>query len=535
MIFLTLLSLDKADSLKEVVNSYLRREEYKKALKLLKKYIRMRWDDDSAYDLIIRIYGSLKDYKNAYNWSKIAYLKFPENMNFLKYQAIFLDHMDKINDALIIYKRLYEMDSTNIENLVNYATALYRKGDYEKALYYLKIADSILNKLEMEGTFETFLKYQSEHYRVLAALSVIHSKRNEKNEAINYGLKAYIYSSKEKRDFYDYLIKLLYNYGEYEKLIEICNDLISVYTDESFFYQYRGFGYFNLAEQRKLDSLYIKALESFSIANEKKFSPLNVYYIARSYKELGLKKKAYDEINKVLDYGDEYKILKIYMLLEDNNIEKAKELALTVKSKEPSLFAIIAYGFESQGKLKMAEKYLKLALYHDRENLKRYRDLANFYKRNNNSLKAREILKAYIQRKPSDYQAYFELAEDYNKSGMYKEAIYYYENAVKIIQNIVDTTTNKNILNFASILYNNYGYLLVNENIDIEKGFELLRKAIELNPTDPSILDSFGWALFKKGDYEEAFKYIQRAYSQKPDDEEIKIHYEILKKLLNVE
>ncbi|MEO0143690.1 MAG: hypothetical protein ABIL49_06935 [candidate division WOR-3 bacterium] len=522
-------------ALKELAKYYLKKENYKKALKTLKKYIKLNFDDDSAYDLIVRIYGTLKDFKNAYYWSKQAYLKFPDNINFLKYQAIFLDHMDKIDQAIIIYKKLYEMDSTNIENLVNYATALYRKGDYDKAIIFLKLADSILNEIESKSSFDVYLKYQNEHYRVLAALSIIYNKKQDYSKAVIYGIRAYIYSSREKRDFYDYLVKLLYDSKEYEKLIEICQDLIKTYTNESLFYTYLGFGYFNLAQQKNIDSLYIKALEAFSVANNISFSPVNVYYIARSYKELGLKNEAYKEIDKVLDYGDEYKILKIYMLLEDRRIEEAKEFALTIKSKEPSLFAILAYGFEYENKLKLAEKYLKLALKYDKNNLKRYRDLSNFYKRHNQVSKAREVLLEYIKLEPQDYLAYFEIAEEYNRSAMFDKAIYYYESAIKILEKIIDTTSNKEILKFASILYNNYGYMLVNENIDIEKGFNLLKKAIELNPTDPHILDSFGWALFKKGYFEEAFKYIKRAYSEKPDDSEIRNHYEIIKKILNID
>ena len=56
-------------ALKELANYYLKKQDYKKALKLLKKYIKYI-DDSSAYDLIIRIHGSLKDLKGGYNWSK---------------------------------------------------------------------------------------------------------------------------------------------------------------------------------------------------------------------------------------------------------------------------------------------------------------------------------------------------------------------------------------------------------------------------------------------------------------------------------
>lgn len=54
-------------ALKELANYYLKKQDYKKALKLLEKYIKYI-DDSSAYDLIIRIHGTLKDLKGGYNW-----------------------------------------------------------------------------------------------------------------------------------------------------------------------------------------------------------------------------------------------------------------------------------------------------------------------------------------------------------------------------------------------------------------------------------------------------------------------------------
>lgn len=46
-----------------------------------------------------------------------------------------------------------------------------------------------------------------------------------------------------------------------------------------------------------------------------------------------------------------------------------------------------------------------------------------------------------------------------------------------------------------------------------------LEKALKLEPEDPFILDSMGWALFKAKRYAESVDYLRRAYGARPDPE----------------
>ena len=67
--------------------------------------------------------------------------------------------------------------------------------------------------------------------------------------------------------------------------------------------------------------------------------------------------------------------------------------------------------------------------------------------------------------------------------------------------------------------YNALGYTLVDRTTRLEEGIALLRKALELGPDDPFILDSMGWAQFKAGRLAEAVDFLKRAYGQRPDPE----------------
>lgn len=67
--------------------------------------------------------------------------------------------------------------------------------------------------------------------------------------------------------------------------------------------------------------------------------------------------------------------------------------------------------------------------------------------------------------------------------------------------------------------YNALGYTLADRTPRIKEALELLEKALKLEPEDPFIMDSMGWALLKTKRYGEAVDYLRRAYAAKPDPE----------------
>jgi tetratricopeptide (TPR) repeat protein len=66
---------------------------------------------------------------------------------------------------------------------------------------------------------------------------------------------------------------------------------------------------------------------------------------------------------------------------------------------------------------------------------------------------------------------------------------------------------------------NALGYTLANKTKRYGEAYELITRALELQPDEPAILDSMGWVLYRKGRYEEALQYLSRAYTEFPDPE----------------
>lgn len=70
---------------------------------------------------------------------------------------------------------------------------------------------------------------------------------------------------------------------------------------------------------------------------------------------------------------------------------------------------------------------------------------------------------------------------------------------------------------------NTLGYTLTNRTSRHREGYILIRRALEIEPDSPAIIDSMGWTLFRRGRLEEARSYLELAYSLL-DDPEVVAH-----------
>lgn len=71
--------------------------------------------------------------------------------------------------------------------------------------------------------------------------------------------------------------------------------------------------------------------------------------------------------------------------------------------------------------------------------------------------------------------------------------------------------------------YNALGYTWADHNIRLYEALELIKKANELSPEDPFILDSLGWVHYRLGELDLALPALERAYKLR-SDEEIGLH-----------
>lgn len=71
---------------------------------------------------------------------------------------------------------------------------------------------------------------------------------------------------------------------------------------------------------------------------------------------------------------------------------------------------------------------------------------------------------------------------------------------------------------------NYLGYSWVDQGVNLEQAFKMLRRAVDLRPNDGYIVDSLGWAHFKLGQYDEAAETLEKAVNLKPSDPVLNDH-----------
>lgn len=67
--------------------------------------------------------------------------------------------------------------------------------------------------------------------------------------------------------------------------------------------------------------------------------------------------------------------------------------------------------------------------------------------------------------------------------------------------------------------YNALGYSFADRNIRLNEAITLIEKALSISPDDHYMLDSLGWAHYRKGNLDKAINYLQQAYKINPDPE----------------
>jgi len=75
-----------------------------------------------------------------------------------------------------------------------------------------------------------------------------------------------------------------------------------------------------------------------------------------------------------------------------------------------------------------------------------------------------------------------------------------------------------------SLALNNYAYFLSLRLVDLDKAENMSRLSIELDPNNPSNLDTYGWILYQKKNFESAKVYIEKSLSLSPNNAEVVEH-----------
>ena len=87
----------------------------------------------------------------------------------------------------------------------------------------------------------------------------------------------------------------------------------------------------------------------------------------------------------------------------------------------------------------------------------------------------------------------------------------------------------KVVKNIQSPLYDNfYGYILIDDEVDVKRGIKLVKRALKNRPDAPFFIDSLAWGYYKLGECKKALKTIEPIIKN-AKEKEILQHYKKIK------
>ncbi len=163
---------------------------------------------------------------------------------------------------------------------------------------------------------------------------------------------------------------------------------------------------------------------------------------------------------------------------------------------------------------------------------------------------AKQHLKELIESDPSDIRSYIAYGSVLSEAKDYKSMAENYDRAVEIIGPVPKQSDwsvffqrgiayerlkqwDKAEPNFRKALelnpeqpqvLNYLGYSLVDMNKNLEEGLDMIRRAVEARPDDGYIVDSLGWAYFRMGKFDEAVTELERSVQLRAGDATINDH-----------
>ncbi|MGD9915468.1 MAG: tetratricopeptide repeat protein [Rhizobiaceae bacterium] len=226
--------------------------------------------------------------------------------------------------------------------------------------------------------------------------------------------------------------------------------------------------------------------------------------------------------------------LQYALALEPQNDNALMQLANVFERLEQAEQAIAVYG-----RIAETSPYKRLA------ELQRGLNLSDLDRHD----EAVDQLTKLLDAAPDDMRGYLALGSVYAAKEDYKSAAGVYDRAVLRLQK--PTVNDWNIFYQRGIAYerlkewpkaepnfrkalelypdqpqvlNYLGYSWVDMNMNLEEGLDMIRRAVDLRPSDGYIVDSLGWAYYRLDRFADAVRELERAVSLKPDDPVLNDH-----------
>jgi tetratricopeptide (TPR) repeat protein len=400
----------------------------------------------------------------------------------------------KYDEALSLLENVFSRDAENIDGHRLEGNVLLAKGDTKKAV-------DVLERLDQTYPDTAPIKYQ------LARAYVQSNNMNQATVALDQAVSI----SPNYDDALLLLAQINLSTGHGDKVIEPMNRLLKRRPDLRNAALLLAGAYGSLD---RFDDAAIVLQEEAKLAPNDPQSQIALGLTYRHAKRNDEARQAFEKAAQLMPNN----LFPIDQLIEldllDKHFETARQRVRSQFQKNPNLPAghywegkILA----AEGKWDATEGELQRTLQLDPNFVAAYDLLAQTYVAANKLPQAVTQLQALLTKDPNNTPTLMTLALVYDRMKDYTKARDAYEKLLSIQPNFVPAL-------------NNLAYLYSEYLNNLDKAYDLAGKARELLGQDASVGDTFGWVLYKRGDYQQALPVLQESAQKAGDNPEVQFH-----------
>lgn len=492
------LDLNNAELLGELGNYYARHSDYKSAETA---YIKMALMQRNAVGPKLRLgkfYAAQREWQKALHWAREAKELQPENAVILNALASLYIDVGKTGEAKKLIDDVLSRDRGNLHGRFLQGLLLLREGRLEEAgpAFDAVIADQP--------------DYGDAHYQ----RALVHLSKRNLVGAKSSLLKAIDFKPENLKAGI-LLAEIYLSEGALDLSLE---QLEKVVRKEST--NYRAWLLMGKVHSLKGDAdgarlAYQKAAEINAD------DPAAHYGLAILDRDQGNYGAAANNLKKVLDLQNDHAPAMAAMVsLLMASKQQAKALSfIEEKLKEHEnnrrLSAVLhemrGTVFLAQEDYGQAENELRKALAINQDSLSAYLSLAKLYLTKKDTTRAVTEYLNILEKQPRFVQGYMALGTIYDSKGDTAKAREMYENALNIDSDFAPAA-------------NNLAWTLLQRDTDLDRAFELAKKAKARLPDDPRVGDTLGFALIKKGLYPSAISELRESVTGMEQDPTVLYH-----------
>jgi len=435
---------------RDLIRLYLKQNDEKKALELAEALVRQNPDNVDGLLFLVQLKKDSIDEKKLVEILNRILILDPKNKEtFLRLGKIYMENKNH-SEALILFKKM-------VKQFPDYYVAWFYLGKaYLAEKKYELAATQFLKTIELEpdlieSRFQLIKLYRINNTRENKEKILKTYKEILEIEPDNYqallGMALYYYKTNMKKEAQRLFMELGQD-------VESDSRLVMVAFDEY------------ISSKKYKDAIIVF---SQLLKNNPDNSTLNFF--------TGMAYEADDDFKKAISH---------YLKIKPTHSQYKK----TIVS--------IAYLYKQLGEEQTAINYLedKYRIFPKDIDIVTY--LAALYENNKHYKKAISLLKKGLEDSADNTSLLFKLGAVQDKAGLKQDSI----NTMKKIIEI--DPKNASALNYL-------GYTYADQGVMLDEALLLIKRAYELKPDDGYIIDSLGWIYYKKGVYDKAVEYLQKA------------------------